>query len=47
MARQAGHQIGWSGISETNMRQACIAGLQGDPQPMTRLLMVYLSAMQG
>jgi cell filamentation protein len=45
MAQRAGLQMGWSGISEAKMRQACIAGLQGDAQPMAKLFKVYLSPL--
>jgi len=45
MAQRAGLQMGRSGISEARMRQACIAGLQGDAQPMAKLFKIYLSPL--
>jgi hypothetical protein len=45
MAQRAGLQMGWSGISETKMREACISGLQGDSQSMAKLFTVYLSPL--
>jgi cell filamentation protein len=47
LARNAGYKIAWEGISESAMKEACIAGLEGNPSKMKKIIQIYLSEEAG